>query len=982
MIMKTTTSKSRGHSLVEMVTAIGVIAVVAGICLTLVGRFKENSDAQKLEGDLATLNRAADVYLANGGAFETSTDVDSMLAKLKTYPLSTQRQTIVGLRGPMVDMRVKAVPMTAAEEATSRPRAIWRTDSSRLMLVNSGPGIKEFVLGTVPPIIEEVRNSTVEYASVSDWVWDYGTDGTNDRPDYGGDVTTNEETPYTSLGGGGGGGGGSFNPETYRIDLSPPLMSLPGGFYEYLNFPLVVTLVNPNEDGTSQILYKIGNTSWEIYNGGNLVIPSDYSTTLQAYCSSADPDFWNDSETAEEVYETLYISGSSDGAFTAPTGDPDLVYTIEDTEQGSIFTWGTPSDGFQPSSLHFEGTSFSNISPELEFAIGNLTFHNGTILAGTGATGVELALNLDLTVNIPIATQNVTFTFELINTPNYDWQSNNENADYVQISTPSEMFTTTYNGVIYYIDLSFGAVGGNGFSTIDEFHVWENQEASATVIAKITTTPPTEFDTVPPTVELWTASNLVSGQFEVLCTFNEQVNGFVASDLQVTNATVSSFTGNGIDYSFFVNPLADGLVTIRVPAAVVVDANANANTESNPLEVIADLTPPQAQLAHTQLASPFKNNNGHGNNLDGVDSSNPGTGLGGPNGGEDPSLTTANPDDEVKGSGLNPYPVTGPITVDVDFNEPVTGLAYEDFIVSGATLSNLQGSGSVYSLVVTPTVDSSMATLALSSGAVSDGVGNGSIVSDTMYMTIDGNGPTAQLSTISISVEGSFIVDAVFSAKCWGFFIDDLHVSNGVVSDFSAQGNQRNFSFRVTPQSVGAVTVSIPASSFSDDALNPNVASNTLDVTYTATSYVNFADHSIDGYGGWQDQGDSSVQDDGATIYVRKNAWKSIDYDVTVTADTVLEFEFWSDKQGEVHGIGLDIDSQLSSSRTFKVYGTQDWGNTSYDNYSSSDGWKDYSIPIGQFYTGDFDKMVFVADHDSNPGNARSKFKNVRIYTP
>ena len=32
-----------------------------------------------------------------------------------------------------------------------------------------------------------------------------------------------------------------------------------------------------------------------------------------------------------------------------------------------------------------------------------------------------------------------------------------------------------------------------------------------------------------------------------------------------------------------------------------------------------------------------KNNNGHGNNLDGVDSSNPGKGIGGPNGGVDPS---------------------------------------------------------------------------------------------------------------------------------------------------------------------------------------------------------------------------------------------------------------------------------------------------------------------------------------------------------
>jgi len=40
-----------------------------------------------------------------------------------------------------------------------------------------------------------------------------------------------------------------------------------------------------------------------------------------------------------------------------------------------------------------------------------------------------------------------------------------------------------------------------------------------------------------------------------------------------------------------------------------------------------------------------KNNNGHGNNLDGVDSSNPGNGKGGPNGSVDPS---AGVDDEAK----------------------------------------------------------------------------------------------------------------------------------------------------------------------------------------------------------------------------------------------------------------------------------------------------------------------------------------------
>lgn len=52
-------------------------------------------------------------------------------------------------------------------------------------------------------------------------------------------------------------------------------------------------------------------------------------------------------------------------------------------------------------------------------------------------------------------------------------------------------------------------------------------------------------------------------------------------------------------------------------------------------------------VANTNTSSDTsgKSNNGHGNNVDGVDSSNPGQGKGGPNGEADPSGTV---DDEKK----------------------------------------------------------------------------------------------------------------------------------------------------------------------------------------------------------------------------------------------------------------------------------------------------------------------------------------------
>ena len=44
----------------------------------------------------------------------------------------------------------------------------------------------------------------------------------------------------------------------------------------------------------------------------------------------------------------------------------------------------------------------------------------------------------------------------------------------------------------------------------------------------------------------------------------------------------------------------------------------------------------------------------------------------------------------------------------------------------------------------------------------------------------------------------------------------------------------------------------------------------------------------------------------GSTLYLVGNRWQQIAYPYVVTSNTVLEFDFQSDAEGEVHGIGLD----------------------------------------------------------------------------
>ena len=143
---------------------------------------------------------------------------------------------------------------------------------------------------------------------------------------------------------------------------------------------------------------------------------------------------------------------------------------------------------------------------------------------------------------------------------------------------------------------------------------------------------------------------------------------------------------------------------------------------------------------------------------------------------------------------------------------------------------------------------------------------------------------------------------------------------------------------------------------------------------------VNFLDSPVVSYGGSQDQGSATILDNGQTIRLQNNAWKAILLDYEVTENTVISFDFGSTNQGEIHGIGFDNNNSISSNRTFRLFGTQNWGISNYDNYSNVGYWTSYSIPVGDFYTGDFNRLFFVMDEDAQPRDGNSFFTNIQIY--
>ena len=148
-------------------------------------------------------------------------------------------------------------------------------------------------------------------------------------------------------------------------------------------------------------------------------------------------------------------------------------------------------------------------------------------------------------------------------------------------------------------------------------------------------------------------------------------------------------------------------------------------------------------------------------------------------------------------------------------------------------------------------------------------------------------------------------------------------------------------------------------------------------------SEIDFNDFSIGSYGGTQDKsGSVTIESGGAALNLVGNRWQQIPFAYKITPNTVLEFDFQSSAQGEIHGIGFDTDLSLVSNRAFQLYGTQNWGWAFQDfhNYPGDGSVQHYRIEVGNFYTGDMQYLFFVMDHDVGSPTGNSIFSNIQVY--
>ena len=126
------------------------------------------------------------------------------------------------------------------------------------------------------------------------------------------------------------------------------------------------------------------------------------------------------------------------------------------------------------------------------------------------------------------------------------------------------------------------------------------------------------------------------------------------------------------------------------------------------------------------------------------------------------------------------------------------------------------------------------------------------------------------------------------------------------------------------------------------------------------------------------------ISDDGKEFEVEGNSWKQLEIDYNITFDTILAFDFKSDKEGEIQGIGFDtdnkFDAKVDTKYLFQLSGTQKLGISEFEYQTNSD-WQSYQIRVGDYFTGgDFKYLTFANDHDQGTKDAHSQFRNLRLY--
>ena len=376
----------------------------------------------------------------------------------------------------------------------------------------------------------------------------------------------------------------------------------------------------------------------------------------------------------------------------------------------------------------------------------------------------------------------------------------------------------------------------------------------------------------------------VAGAFEVTITFSEAVTGFEQSDIQVTNGTVTDFSGSETSYTAEITPSQSGEVRVEVGAEVAEDAAGDGNRAAEPWIVEVDLERPVVAIASAAVgpvAGAFEVTITFSEAVTGFEqheiavTNGSVTGFGGSETSYTAEITPsqsgevrvevgAEVAEDAAGDGnraAEPWivevdlerpvvaiasaavgPVAGAFEVTITFNEAVTGFEQSDIQVTNGTVTDFSGSGTSYTAEITPT-ESGEVTVEVGAEVAEDAAGDGNRAAEPWIVEVDLERPVVAIASAAVGpVFGAFEVTITFNEAVTGFEQSDIQVTNGTVTDFSGSGT--SYTAEITPSQSGEVTVEVGAKVAEDAAGNGNEAAapfiiaTGITVSYAADSYT------------------------------------------------------------------------------------------------------------------------------------------------
>ncbi len=269
----------------------------------------------------------------------------------------------------------------------------------------------------------------------------------------------------------------------------------------------------------------------------------------------------------------------------------------------------------------------------------------------------------------------------------------------------------------------------------------------------------------------------------VTFTFSEDVTGFATGDVNVTGGTKGAFTGTGRVYTLAVTPTSGSDVTVTVAANSATDGLNTGPTAAVSATATWDAAVPTVEIT-----------------------------------GVPPRINSTNQ-----------------FTATFTFSEDVTGFATGDVTVTGGTKGAFAGTGTVYTLAVTPTSGSDV-TVTVAANSATDGLNTGPTAAVSATATWDAAAPAVEIGGVPPKINSTAVLSTTFtfSKDVTGFATGDVTVTGGTKGAFAGSG--RTYTLAVTPTDGSDVVVTVAANSATDGLNTGPTAAVSATATWDAAA--------------------------------------------------------------------------------------------------------------------------------------------------